>query len=416
VSVSPDEGVSGYYPRRMFLPSPRAPRLHHLLLATLAALVMIGGGCASREAAPAATSAVTSTAGSPASSGNTPFVYVSGYRPEILIFRLDAASGKLTPVGSADGGREPSFLAWDRGARYLFALNEVDEGKVLSFAIDPATGALTRLSEQSSAGFGPAHLSVDRGGRFVLVANYADRKPGTIGVLPIGGDGRLGPPVDSHDFGPGTMPHMILGDPGNRFVFVPVKGGAYVAQFRLDAASGQLEPNRPDRMASAPKAGPRHMDFHPSGRFAYVINEQALTISACAFDQSKGLLAELETVPTIPLDVLDRQGFSTADIHVHPSGRLLYGSNRGHDSLVIFAIDAQSGRLTLIGHERRTIAKPRNFHIDPTGTLLFVANQDSGTVSVFRINQQSGLLDPVGPPTPVGAKPSFVGVVMLPGR
>jgi 6-phosphogluconolactonase len=395
-------------------PNLRGPRLHQYSF--LAALAAIGGGCAGRSATPGPASASTAAPGGPLAERTTPFVYVAGYRPEILIFRLDAGSGKLTPVGSADGGREPSFLAWDREARYLFALNEVDEGKVLSFAIDPATGALTRLSEQSSAGFGPAHLSVDRSSRFVLVANYADRKPGTIGVLPIGADGRLGPPLDSHDFGPGTMPHMIIADPTNNFVFVPVKGGPYVAQFKLDPSSGQLQPNQPDRIASAPKAGPRHMDFHPNGRFAYVINEISLTISAYNYDQGKGLLAEIETVPTIPLDVLDRKGFSTADIHVHPSGRLLYGSNRGHDSVVIFTIDPQTGRLTLIGHERRTIAKPRNFHIDPTGTLLFVANQDSGTVSVFRINQQTGLLDPVGPPTPVGAKPSFVGVVMLPGR
>jgi 6-phosphogluconolactonase len=212
------------------------------------------------------------------------------------------------------------------------------------------------------------------------------------------------------------MPHFIAADPSNRFVFVPVKGGPYVAQLRFDAATGHLQPNRPNRVQSAPKAGPRHLDFHPSRRFAYVINEQAMTITAYDFDQDKGTLKEIETVATIPADVPAGTDFSTADIHVHPGGKLLYGSNRGHNSIVIFRIDEGSGRLTLVGHETRHIARPRNFHIDPTGSLLFVANQEAGSVTVFRIDAASGQLELVGPPTPVGAKPSFVGVVMLPGR
>lgn len=381
-------------------------------------LLLTGLACATAAPPPAPLSSPTATTAAAADAARVPFVYVSGYRPEILSFRLDPGSGKLTPVGSADGGREPSFLAWDSGARFLFAVNEVDDGRVLAFTIDQATGGLSRLNDESSAGFGPAHLSVDRGGKFVLVANYADSRPGTIGVLPIGPDGRLAPPVDRHDFGVATMPHFITADPSNRFVFVPLKGGPYVAQLRFDAATGRLQPNRPDRVASAPKAGPRHLDFHPNHRFAYVINEQAMTITAYAFDRGNGTLTEIETVSTVPADIPadGRKGFSTADIHVHPAGKLLYGSNRGHNSIVIFRIDDTSGRLILVGHETRDIARPRNFHIDPTGQLLFVANQESGTVTTFRIDAASGRLDPVGPPTPVGAKPSFVGVVMLPGR
>jgi 6-phosphogluconolactonase len=381
----------------------------------LAPTLLIALGCVTSSPPTALTN--PPLAGPPAPApGRVPFVYVSGYRPEILIFRLDAAAGRLTPVGSADGGQEPSFLAWDPGRRFLFAVNEVDEGRVLAFAIDQATGALTRLNDQPSAGVGPAHLSVDRGGRFVLVANYADEKPGTIGVLPIGPDGRLAPPIDRHDFGPGTLPHSINADPGNHFVFVASKGGGFVAQFRFDAASGQLEPNQPDRIASAPGAGPRHMDFHPGRRFAWVINEQAMTITGYRLDADKGTLAEIETVPTIPEGITDRKDFSTADIHVHPGGKLLYGSNRGHNSIVIFRIDEGSGRLALVGHETRHISRPRNFHIDPSGSLLLVANQDGGTVTLFRIDAGSGRLELVGPPTPVGAKPSFVGVVTLPGR
>ena len=372
-------------------------------------------GCASATPTPAPLAPAASEAAPPAAP-KVPFVYVSGYRPEILIFRLDPGSGRLTPVGSANGGREPSFLAWDPGARFLYAANEVDEGRVVAFAIDPATGGLTRLNDQPSAGFGPAHLSVDRSGRYVLVANYADSKPGTIGVLPIGPDGRLDPPVDRHDFGMATMPHFITTDPTNHFVFVPCKGGPYVGQLRFDPATGELEPNQPASMPAAANAGPRHLDFHPSGRFAYVMNELALTVSVYSYDSAKGTLTPIETQPSVPAEVTERKGFSTADIHVHPAGKLLYGSNRGHNSIVIYKIDEATGRLTLVGHETRDIARPRNFHIDPTGTLLFVANQDNGTVTVFRIDPVTGRLDLVGPPTPVGDKPSFVGVVMLPGR
>jgi len=326
--------------------------------------------------------------------GLTPFVYVGGYRPEILIFRLDRESGQLTPAGQADGGQEPSFLAWDPDKRFLFAVNEVPEGRVLSFAIDPATGGLQRVGETSSVGNGP----------------------GTIGVIPVGADGGLGEAVFRHDFGPSTMPHMIRTGPGNRQVFVPCKGGPYVAQFRFDPESGQLTPGSPDKVASAKDAGPRHLDFHPNGRFAYVINETDMTMSTYALDPQSGALTEIETVSTLPAAEKPAKGFSTADVHVHPSGAFLYGSNRGHDSLVIFRIDPASGRLTLVGHERRGIARPRNFHIDPAGGLILVANQDGASVSVFFVDRDGGTLEPAGPPTPAGEKPSFVGVVELPGR
>jgi 6-phosphogluconolactonase len=344
-----------------------------------------------------------------------PFVYVGGYRPEISIFRLNVASGKLTPAGSAEGGKDPSFLAWDAQGHYLFAVNEIPDGRVASFTIDQKTGALARIGDTSSAGVGPAHVSVDPSGRWVLVANYADPKPGTIAVIPVAADGKLGNAVDTRDFGPASMPHSIRTDPTGKFVFVPCKGGPYVAQFKLDGR-GHLQANKPERVPSAPKAGPRHMDFHPNGRFAYVINEQGMTITTYAFDAATGRLDEIESVPTLPAGVTGGKDFSTADIHVHPSGTLLYGSNRGHNSIVIFRVDPATGKLTLIGHETRSIDKPRNFNIDPSGTLLMVANQASASVTMFRIDQESGKLELLGAPTPVGPKPSFVGVLMLPGK
>lgn len=344
-----------------------------------------------------------------------PFVYVSGYRPEIAVFRLDTARGTLAPAGTATNvGQAPSFLAVDPAAKFLFAGNETDPGRVRSFAINQASGALTAVNDVPSAGSITAHLSTDRTGRWLLVANYGDLKEGTIASIPIGSDGRLGSAVDTRNFGVGSMAHQISADPGNRFVFVPLKGGPAVAQLAFDPASGRMKPNVPPQMAAAAGAGPRHLDFHPNGRFAYVINELDLTMTAFAYDAKTGLLRELQILPTLPA-AADKVGASAADVHVHRTGRFLYGSNRGHDSIVIYRL-ADDGRMTLVGHESRGIKRPRNFTIDPTGTLLLVANQDAANVTVYRIDQNKGTLEPVGAPTPVGPNPSFVGVVMLAGK
>lgn len=353
--------------------------------------------------------------GTTAQQPGVPFVYVSGYRPEIRVFRLDTERGALVPAGSATSvGQDPSFLAFDPAAKFLFAVNETDPGRVRSFSINPANGALTPISDVPSAGSITAHLSTDRTGRWLLVANYGDLKHGTIASIPIGADGRLGTAVDTRDFGLGSMAHQISADPGNRFVFVPLKGGPAVAQLIFDPATGRMKPNVPPQVAAAAGAGPRHLDFHPNGRFAYVINELDLTMTAYAYDAKTGLLRELQVLTTLPA-AADKMGASAADVHVHRSGRFLYGSNRGHDSIVIFRL-ADDGRMTLVGHESRGIKRPRNFTIDPTGTLMLVANQDAANVTIFRINQTNGTLEPVGVPTPAGANPSFVGVVMLQGK
>ena len=350
-----------------------------------------------------------------AQESRVPFVYVSGYRPEIAIFRLDTAGGTLAPVGKAtDVGQVPSFLAFDPAAKFLFSVNETDPGRVRSFSINQTNGALTPLNDVPSMGSITAHLSTDRTGRWLLVANYGDAKQGTIASIPIGTDGRLGAAVDTREFGLGSMAHYIGADPGNRFVFVPLKGGPAVAQLVFDAATGRLKPNVPPQVAAAAGAGPRHLDFHPNGRFAYVINELDLTMSAYAYDANTGLLRDLQILPTLPA-AADKVGASGADVHVHRTGRFLYGSNRGHNSIVIYRL-GEDGRMTIVGHESRDIQRPRNFTIDPTGTLMLVANQDSASVTIFRIDQNNGTLSPVGKPTPVGANPSFVGVVMLPGK
>ena len=369
---------------------------------------------ASRIGSTALLAVAVIASGSFAQDQRVPFVYVSGYRPDISLFRLDTAAGKLTPAGTFAGGQDPSFLAWDPTARFMFAVNETDPGRVRSFRIDQASGALTPINDVPSMGSVTAHLSTDKTGRWLLVANYGNLKDGTLAVFPIGADGRLGPASDTRSFGAGSMAHYVATDPGNHFAFVPLKGGPSVAQLIFDASAGRVKPNVPPFVTAAPGAGPRHLDFHPNGRFAYVINELDLTMSAYAYDSKTGLLRELQVLSTLPA-AADKVGASTAEVLVHRSGKFLYGSNRGHNSIVIFRL-GEDGRMTLVGHQTRDIQRPRNFTIDPTGTLMLVANQDGASVTIFRIDQTSGKLDQVGPPTPVGPNPSFVGVVMLPGK
>ncbi len=373
----------------------------------LAALVT--AGCATGRAIEPGAAAAATRAGQ----GKTPFVYVSGFGGVIDIFHFDAATGALAAAGKADSGPNASFLAFAPNGKTLYAVNENAGGKVVSFRIDQATGALFHVNEESSMGVGPAHISVDRTGHFVLVANYAKNNPGTIAVLPIGDDGSLLPASFVHDFGVNLHPHYISTDPGNRFVLVPCLGGPYVAQFRFDATNGKLVPSDPDRIAAAPGAGPRHLDFHRSLPFAYVVNELNSTLSAYRYDATSGHLTEIYSTSTLPPDFSGRN--TGADIHVHPSGKFVYSSNRGHDSIAIFGVDQATGRVSLLGHETRTIKTPRNFHIDPSGTFLLVASQSADIVTVFRIDAQKGTLEPVGDPVPVSHRPSFVGVVYLPG-
>jgi 6-phosphogluconolactonase len=252
-----------------------------------------------------------------------------------------------------------------------------------------------------TGGAGPCYVTVDRAGKNVLVANYGG---GSVAVVPIGPEGRL--ETEHSAFvqhrGSSANPqrqegphaHSIVLDAANRFAFAPDLGLDKILVYRFDPAKGTLAPNDPPAAKLAAGAGPRHFDFHPSGRFAYAINELNSTIAAFRYDPERGRLADLQTIGTIP------QGASgendPADVHVHPSGRFLYGSNRGFNSIVAYAIDEDSGRLTLIGQQTEGIKNPRNFAIDPTGKFLLAANQDADTVVIFRIDPDRGTLEPTG--------------------
>jgi 6-phosphogluconolactonase len=337
------------------------------------------------------------------------FVYVGTYTREksqgIYVCRLNAASGNLSAPRLAAESENPSFLALHPSGRFLYAVGEVDNygggrtGSVTAYAVDRKSGDLRLVNRVSSKGAGPCYVTVDRSGKDVLVANYSG---GSVAVLPIGADGRLaeasafvqhsGSSVDARQRGPHA--HSINVSSDNRFAVAADLGLDQLLVYRFDAARGSLAANDPPYAKLNPGAGPRHFAFHPGGRYLYAINELQSTVTAFAFDGARGALRDLQTVSTLPTDF--RGNNSTAEVQVHPSGKFLYGSNRGHDSIAVFAIDSRRGTLTPIEQVSTQGQTPRNFGIDPTGSYLLAANQMSHSVVVFRIDPKSGRLTPNG--------------------
>jgi len=341
--------------------------------------------------------------------------YTGAKSKGIYVSRLDSASGTLSAPVLAAESANPSFLAVHPTRDLLYAVNEVGtfEGKpggsVSAFTINRETGTLSALNRQSSMGGGPAHLTVDHGGRNVLVANYGG---GSVAVLPIGPDGALKPAsAFIQHTGSSVNPerqkqpyaHSVTVDASDRFAYVADLGIDKVMIYRLDGAKGTLVASEPPFAATQPGSGPRHLALHSQGRFAYVINELLNSVTAFARDPERGGLTALQTIPTLPAEQKALSNYSTAEVLVHPSGRFLYGSNRGHDSIAVFSIDQQSGRLTFVETQPTQGSTPRGFGIDPTGAYLLAGNQRSDSVVVFRINQETGRLTPTGSKIDVGA-------------
>jgi 6-phosphogluconolactonase len=332
------------------------------------------------------------------------FVYVAtdthDKQASIYIYRLNASSGALEFVGIAGGVESPFFLAFHPQGRFLYTINATQQpdgafvGMASAFAIDPDTGMLSLLNEQRVPGAFPCYITVDRTGQCALVANYVS---GCIVALPILPDGTLGPASDhiqhqGSSIDPqrqeGPHAHCIVIDPTERYAFAADLGLDKILCYRLDVQRAKLTPNDVPWAQVKPGSGPRHLAFHPSGRFAYVINELNSTMVAFAYDASRGVLTELQTIRTIPEDFTETN--YCADVHVSPSGKFLYGSNRGHDSIVTFRIAEDTGRLTYLGCEPSQGKWPRNFALDPSGNYLLAANQNSDNLVVFRIDPETG--------------------------
>lgn len=330
----------------------------------------------------------------------------------IQLFRFDAQSGKLTPAGIAGEVVNPSFVDLHPSGKYLYSVSEISTmdgqrtGAVTAFSVDGKNGKLTPLNRMPSRGAGPCFVRVDQTGKMVMVANYGS---GSAASLPIKTDGSLGEAASFHQFtgsGPNKKrqeaphAHSATFSPDNRFGIVADLGTDRLMVFRVDPAKATLTPNDPPSFSTPPGSGPRHFAFHPKGKYAYAINEMASTVTAMTYDKTRGTFHEIETVSTLPPDF--KGDTTTAEIKIHPSGKFLYGSNRGHDSISVFTI-AGNGKLKLIDHTSTQGRVPRNFSLDPAGKWLIAANQSTDNLVVFRVDGKSGKLSPTGQNLPAGA-------------
>lgn len=326
---------------------------------------------------------------------------------KIRVYAVDEGTGAWTAKGSIGAGASPSFLAMDVARSRLYAVDE-SGGNVLAFAFDAKAGSLAALgSPVSSQGAGPTHLSLDPTGKWVLVANYT---AGSTAVLPVQADGSLGAATDVKS--PGQKAHLAITNPSGGFAFVPCLGSNIVAQFTLDGVQGKLVANTPPSVSPPAGAGPRHLAFLPGEKFAFGVNELQSSVTGYSFDKATGRLAVLQTVSSLPAGFTNAN--TGAEIAVHPGGGFVYASNRGHDSIATFAVNAATGTLTLVGHEPTGGQTPRSFAVDPGGKYLFAANQNSGTVTGFRLDAGSGKPVALGGAPNTVPSPTFVGAWRLP--
>jgi len=348
-------------------------------------------------------------------------VYVGTYTDHgskgIYAYRFDSSTGKMTSLGLAAETTEPSFLAVDSSGRFLYAVNETETyngqptGAVSAFAIQPDAGKLSLLNQVSSRGTDPAHITLDRTGKYALVANYTS---GSVAVFALLKDGRLGEVTSfvqhkgssvNPERQKGPHAHAVALSPDNRFAVVADLGLDELLVYSFDAAKGTLG-TQPQVVKASPGAGPRHLVFSKEGRFLYMLNEMQSSVVAYSYDAASGALHELQTISSLP------KGFSgentAAEIEIDPSGKFLFASNRGDDSIAVFVIDSHTGMLTRVETDSTGGKTPRNFAIDPTGSWLLAANQDSDNIVVFRLDPKTGHLKPTGDvvqlPSPVCLK------------
>jgi 6-phosphogluconolactonase len=330
-------------------------------------------------------------------------VFVGSGHKNICAFWLNLTSGALSPIGEVAQVAAPSFLAVSPNRKFLYAVSEgqdKDNSFVNAFRIDSKSGQLTLLNRQPSGGSGPCHVEVDQSGMNVLAANYGS---GSVSVFHLNIEGGLGPMsafIQNHGSSvdprrqEGPHAHCIVTAPDDRFAFACDLGLDKVMVFKFDPSQGSLVASDPPFAPVKPGAGPRHIAFHPNGRSAYVINEMAATITAFAYESGAGVLGEIEEQPLLPKDFKGQN--TAAEVAIHSSGKFVYASNRGDDSIVVFGCNPDTGRLTFVERDSSGGKTPRNFGIDPSGAFLLAANQNSGTIIVFRIDPKTGRLQPTG--------------------
>lgn len=351
-------------------------------------------------------------------------VYIGTYTNSgskgIYAYRFDSATGKTESLGLAAETAQPSFLALTPNRRFLYAANEMQNyngqatGAVSAFATDLRTGKLTPLNELPSRGADPAFVSVDKLGKYVLVANYTG---GTVAVFPVLVDGRLGAASAfvqhtgssvNHDRQAGPHPHMIETSPDNRFALVPDLGLDEVIAYRFDAAKGTLAEN-PSAAKAEPGSGPRHVAFSPNGKFVYLISEMGSAVTTFSYHEADAAMAQLQTVPVEPGDASQK---AAAEVQVDPAGKFLYASNRVDNIIVVYAIDPVKGTLTQVQSVALQGKTPRGFSLDPTGRWLWEANQDSNTIVIYRVDPKTGTLSPSGQTLDVSSPTSVLFVAI----
>jgi 6-phosphogluconolactonase len=349
-----------------------------------------------------------------ANAGEVPVIIgtqTSGPNKGFSVARFDTSTGKLSAAKLLEEAIAPAFFVIHPDKRHLYTCNSVNNfqgqssGSISAYSLDPATAKLSLLNQIPSGGAGPCYISLDNSGHYAFVANYS---AGNVSVFAINSDGSIGPRTAFvQHTGKSIYPerqtsahaHFIKADASNRYVFVADLGTDKVFIYKFDQKTGTLSASSPAFMQLTPGAGPRHIAFHPGGRFIYVINELSCTITAFAWDSKKGTANELQTIATLPSDF---KGENTcAEIKIHPNGKFLYGSNRGHNSIAAFAIENMTGKLTFIEHVPTQGQKPRNFSFDPSLHWMIVTNIDSDNAVVFRINEITGRLTQTGEPVSV---------------
>lgn len=325
--------------------------------------------------------------------------YTTGKSEGIYVYKFNVKTGKFAQESITKNVKNPSFLAISPNEKYVYSAGETDkQGSVHSFAFDKKLGVLTPLATQSANGNYPCHVEIDKTGKWIFAGNYG---AGNLSVFPVEANGSLGKATqtiqhEGKSINPGNQEsphvHSINIAPNNVDVFVPDLGIDKIMTYSLDAKTGKLSAGNPPFTKIKAGSGPRHFTFHPNGKFAYCIQE--ISGEVVAFDYKKGVLTEIQTISTKPTDL--KGDLNCADIHISPDGKFLYGSNRVHDSLVIYEIDAKTGKLTYTAHQSVLGKKPRNFMIDPSGNFVLVANQDSDNIVIFKRDTLKGTLTPTG--------------------